>query len=75
MLKPDMRIPNFQTFLKNSQNKERMLAKIEEVIIEERRNLKGRVIFFARGSNCLKIEEEGVTNVTALKNRVCSSVR
>ena len=64
-----VRIPsNFQHFLNNGDNKERLFEVIEEVWSENKYILGDRVVFFARADKCTKIDETGCTNVEELRS-------
>lgn len=66
--KPDMKIPEFATFMKNGNNKRQMLERIKDVLVEERNQLGSRVIFFTVGSECLRISVDGY----AVVNELCT---
>eukprot|EP00112_Aurelia_sp_Birch-Aquarium-sp1_P008666 Seg1960.8 transcript_id=Seg1960.8/GoldUCD/mRNA.D3Y31 product="GTPase-activating protein and VPS9 domain-containing protein 1" protein_id=Seg1960.8/GoldUCD/D3Y31 len=56
----DVRVPSdFNKFLRNGDNKERMFQLIEEVWIQNAAQLGERTVFFARGSTCVKITPVG----------------
>ena len=62
-----MRIPpDFQTFLRNGDNKERLLKLIEEVWIENKEVVSDRTIYFARGDICVKLTRNGHEVITEL---------
>lgn len=77
---PDIRIPaNFNAFLANGNNKERLFELIEEVWKSERTALEDRIILFARRNACVKITRQGVehvedmaTNHEEADTKVCS---
>ena len=53
---PTVRVPaEFQKFLNNGDNKERLFEIIEQVWIENKHLLDGRVIYFARSNQCIQI--------------------
>ena len=53
---PTVRVPaEFQKFLNNGDNKERLFEIIEDVWMESIELLEDRVIYFARSNQCLKI--------------------
>ena len=63
-----VRIPaDFQSFLCNGDNKERLFCLIESTWTEKRYLLGNRVIYFARSESCLKISNEGTEVITELK--------
>ena len=64
-----MRIPqDFQKFLNNGQNKERLFELIENYWIENKENLWNREVFFARGADCKRIiRNQDVIEVAELK--------
>lgn len=64
--KPDMKIPDFSTFMKNSSNKQQMMERIKDVLVEERGNQGDRVVYYTTGSKCLKITGNGVIAVNSL---------
>ena len=64
---PSVRIPSdFQNFLNNGDNKERLFEIIEEVWSASTNLLGHRVVFFARASICTKIDENGCSTVDEL---------
>ena len=63
-----MRIPqDFQKFLSNGANKERLFELIENSWIESKAVLWNRVVFFARGADCKRIRNQDVIEVAELK--------
>ena len=55
---PNVRVPaEFQKFLNNGDNKERLFEIIEQVWSENKHLLGDRVIFFARSNQCTKINQ------------------
>ena len=64
---PTVQIPSdFQSFLNNGDNKERLFEIMEEVWSACIHLLGHRVVFFARASICTKIDENGSTTVDEL---------
>ena len=60
--------PNFQQFLCNGENKERLFELIEKTLIKNRElMIDDRTIYFARGTSCMKITKEGATEMDDLK--------
>ena len=64
----EVKIPqDFQTFLCNGSNKERLFELIETVWINNKEDMEEeRVIFFARKSECIKITKNDVTVIDEL---------
>ena len=58
--------PDFQTFLRNGDNKERLLKLREEVWIENKEVVSDRTIYFARGDICVKLTRNGHEVITEL---------
>ena len=64
---PDIRIPpSFCQFLSNSCNKERILELIEQVLCEEKNDMKDRVFYFTRKEACMKIMSKCSAEVPCL---------
>lgn len=64
---PDIRIPeNFQSFLNNGENKERLFHILEDVWADSMTEIGDRVLYVARGPACCRIDFEGKTSVPAL---------
>ena len=65
-----MKVPkDFQNFLNNGTNKERLFELIEETFILKNSELLEQKIYFARGDKCIKITSENVENVTSLNHQ------
>ena len=65
---PKVRVPpNFQNFLHNVDNKQRLFELLEETWINHRHLLKERAIFLARKDVCTKITKEGSCTIEALR--------
>ena len=65
---PDIRIPaDFKKFLNNGENKERMFELIEQVWAESSGENGGRVVYVARGSSCVRIENGILEKVPELE--------
>ena len=63
-----VRIPqDFQKFLSNGENKERLFELIENTWIERSEKLSGRVVYFARRDACKRITDEDVREVEELR--------
>ena len=63
-----IRLPSdFKRFLGNGDNKERLFEVIEEVLIDNRDLIGERVVYFARGSHCLKITREESSEIPELR--------
>ena len=58
--------PNFQKFLCNGDNKERLFQLIENTWAENKEAIGERDIYFARGSSCVKMTNESVIRIEAL---------
>ena len=53
--KPDMKLPSdFTTFMKNGENKTRLLQLIEQVIDEDKQQLGNRIVYFSAEYHCQK---------------------
>ena len=60
---PKVRVPsNFQQFLNNGENKERVFEIIESIFIESSVKLSDREVYFARKDKCIKITSHGVSD-------------
>ena len=59
--------PNFQKFLFNGDNKERLFELIELVWDSQRRKLGNRIVYFARGDSCMRITKDCSALVPELK--------
>ena len=65
---PEMRTPaDFKKFLNNGDNKERLFEIIEEVWIQNKHLFGERIVYFARGSKCTMITQNGSTNISDLE--------
>ena len=63
-----IRLPSdFKRFLGNGDNKERFFEVIEEVLIDNRDLIGERVVYFVRGSQCLKIIREESSEIPELR--------
>ena len=63
-----VRIPqDFQKFLSNGANKERLFELIENSWVENREKLSYRVVFFARSDKCRKVTEDGASELEELR--------
>ena len=65
----NVKIPqDFQKFLNNGENKERLFELIEEIWIRNRERMDmGRTVYFARGERCLKLTQNEVTEIEVLQ--------
>ena len=64
-----VRVPsNFQQFLNNGENKERVFELIESIIIEKASMLSDKEMFFARKDKCIKISRDGVQDEFTLRH-------
>ena len=64
-----VRVPsNFQQFLNNGDNKERVFELIEEIVVKNASMLGNREIFFARKDKCMKITGEGIEDEFELRH-------
>ena len=59
--------PDFQNFLCNGENKERLFCLIEETWSEKRHLLGNRIFYFARSQLCMKITSENTVLVEELR--------
>ena len=65
---PDIRIPaDFKKFLNNGEDKERMFELIEQVWAESSGENGGRIVYVARGSSCVRIENGILEKVPELE--------
>lgn len=63
----NIKIPSdFQKFLNNGENKDRLLEIVETVLIKHKNNLGKRVVYFARGAHCYRIDCEDAELVEEL---------
>ena len=58
---------DFQKFLCNGDNKERLFELREETWIKRKEILEDRVVYFARGETCQRITGDGVEEVASLR--------
>ena len=58
--------PDFQKFLCNGENKERLFELIESIWISQGSNLGDRVVYFARKNSCVKITQYASTLIPEL---------
>ena len=58
--------PNFQKFLCNGDNKERLFELIEDTWKEKKDLVGDRTIYFARGDSCVKITNKGASHIESL---------
>ena len=57
---PDMKVPSdFFSFLKNGSNKVMLLNLLEQAIIEDKKRLGSRIVFYANKSHCTRICSSG----------------
>ena len=59
--------PQFQKFLCNGENKERLFELIESTWIQHKDKVGIRDIYFARGNSCVKITQEGSVSIPQLE--------
>ena len=59
--------PDFQQFLCNGENKERLFELIEETWTSRKEILEDREVYFARGENCRRITSESAVDIPILK--------
>ena len=65
---PEMRTPaDLKKFLNNGDNKERLFEIMEEVWIQNKHLFGERIVYFARGSKCTMITQNGSTNISDLE--------
>ena len=66
---PKVRVPsNFQQFLNNGENKEKVFEIIESIFIESSVKLTDREVYFARKDKCIKITSQGVSDEFVLNH-------
>ena len=67
--KQDMKPPSdFTTFMKNGENKTRLLQLIQQVIDEEKQQLRHRIVYFSAEYHCQKICSSESTIAPALQS-------
>ena len=59
--------PNFQDFLSNGSNKERLFSMIEDTWIKNRAMLNEREVYFAKDCSCVKITRDGCFTIDELR--------